>query len=40
MANLTSKVPFGQEPFAFPLYNKQVYHADAREEPGWRIVLR
>ena len=40
MANFTNKVPFGQEPFVFLLYNKQVYSADAYEGLGWRIVFR
>jgi hypothetical protein len=33
-------VPFGRESFAFPIHIEQVYYANEREEPSWRVVLR
>ena len=40
LANFSQMIPFGPESFAFPMHVDQVYFVDAREDPGWKIVLR
>lgn len=40
LANFQRLVPFGPEAFAFPMHVDQVFFADAKEEPGWKVILR
>ena len=40
LANFRRQIPFGTESFAFPMHVQQVFFIDAREDPGWKIVLR
>jgi len=39
LANFRRPIPFGGESCAFPMHVEQVYFVDAREDPGWKIVL-
>lgn len=40
LANFNSLLPFGNESFAFPINCDQVFFSDAKDEPGWKVVLR
>lgn len=40
LANFAQPLPFGPESFAFPMHVEQVFFADAREEPRWKVILR
>ena len=40
LANFSQVIPFGPKSFAFPMHVEQVYFVEAREDPGWKIVLR
>ena len=40
LANFSQPLPFGPKSFAFPMHVEQVFFADARENPGWKVVLR
>jgi len=40
LANFNSLLPLGAESFAFPMHIEQVFFADAKDEPRWKIVLR
>jgi len=39
LVNFNSVLPFGPESFAFSMHIDQMYFADAREEPGWKVIL-
>ena len=40
LANFLQPLPFGPESFAFPMHVEQIFFADAREDPGWKVILR
>jgi len=40
LANFNSVLPFGPKSFAFLMHSDQVYFVEAREESGWKVVLR
>ena len=40
LANFSQPLPFGPESFAFSMHVEQVFFAHAREDPGWKVVLR
>ena len=40
LVNFSRPLPFELESFAFPMHVEQVFFADAREDPSWKVVLR
>lgn len=40
LANFNSFLPFGSQSFAFPMHIDQGFFADAKEEPGWKVIFQ